>query len=240
MLGTNTKLEKTNGTTGVLVTGLSLSPADTSGVNLCAYSTGDCRNGCVAHTGHGQRHSTIAARLRKSLLLHEDPDAFGRLLWDALDQHARRAERYNLEAAVRLNMFSDLPWERMPFTIDGERLTVLDAWADRIRFYDYTKYPPRLRPTSSRYHLTYSVTGYNLARCLRAVDAGANAAVVFDTPKGAPLPDTFHGFDVVDGDASDLRYLDPPGTIVGLRLKATSNAMRAAMLKTRFVYRVEA
>lgn len=46
-----------------------------------------------------------------------------------------------------------------------------------------------------------------------------NVAVVFDTPKGEPLPETWEGFPVLDADADDARFLDPPGHVAGLRFK---------------------
>jgi hypothetical protein len=62
----------------------------------------------------------------------------------------------------------------------------------------------------------------NLAR-------GRNVAVVFSTKRGEPLPQSWQGFTVVDGDLSDLRFLDVPpasppgilpfGIIIGLRAK---------------------
>jgi hypothetical protein len=39
-------------------------------------------------------------------------------------------------------------------------------------------------------------------------------AVVFDK-----LPETYLGKPVIDGDVSDLRFLDPKGVIVGLKAK---------------------
>ncbi|MGA1037994.1 MAG: hypothetical protein ACO3VQ_09310, partial [Ilumatobacteraceae bacterium] len=41
-------------------------------------------------------------------------------------------------------------------------------------------------------------------------------------PRGAPLPQFYHGIPVVDGDIDDLRFLDPAGVIVGLRFKVAS------------------
>jgi len=49
--------------------------------------------------------------------------------------------------------------------------------------------------------------------------AGGNIAVVFDTKKGEKLPTSFWGFDVVDGDKTDLRFLDADNVVVGLRSK---------------------
>jgi hypothetical protein len=43
---------------------------------------------------------------------------------------------------------------------------------------------------------------------------GGNIAVVFDK-----LPDTYLGKKVVDGDATDLRFLDAKNIIVGLKAK---------------------
>jgi hypothetical protein len=41
-----------------------------------------------------------------------------------------------------------------------------------------------------------------------------NVAVVFDT-----LPTTYLGRPVVNGDDTDLRFLDPQGVVVGLKAK---------------------
>ena len=51
------------------------------------------------------------------------------------------------------------------------------------------------------------------------LDNGGNIAVIFDTKKGEALPTSFWGFPVVDGDKSDLRFLDADNVVVGLRSK---------------------
>jgi hypothetical protein len=43
---------------------------------------------------------------------------------------------------------------------------------------------------------------------------GGNVAVVFDK-----LPSTWKGYPVINGDESDLRFLDPKNVIVGLKAK---------------------
>ena len=48
---------------------------------------------------------------------------------------------------------------------------------------------------------------------------GGNIAVIFDTKKGEELPAFFWGRPVVDGDKSDLRFLDADNVVVGLRSK---------------------
>jgi predicted secreted protein len=95
------------------------------------------------------------------------------------------------------------------------------------------------------YSLTYSLAESNDSHAAEALAAGVNVAAVFDTRKSADLPQTFTiaGITarVIDGDASDLRFLDPntgggwPGNIVGLRAKG-----RAKRDTSGFVRRVAA
>jgi hypothetical protein len=47
------------------------------------------------------------------------------------------------------------------------------------------------------------------------LDTGVNMAVVFRDK----LPKTFRGLRVINGDADDLRFLDPKGVVVGLKAK---------------------
>ena len=51
------------------------------------------------------------------------------------------------------------------------------------------------------------------------LNSGGNIAVVFDTKKGEELPTSFWGRPVVDGDKTDLRFLDADNVVVGLRSK---------------------
>ena len=48
----------------------------------------------------------------------------------------------------------------------------------------------------------------------RAIAQGMNVAVVF-----RELPESYLGMPVISGDEDDLRFLDPPRYIVGLRAK---------------------
>jgi len=88
-----------------------------------------------------------------------------------------------------------------------------------VQFYDYTKIPkPWLRQLPN-YSLTFSLSEVNLELALDALRHQVNVAVVFDTRKGESLPETWHGYRVIDGDVSDLRFTDPMGVVVGLRAK---------------------
>ena len=188
--------------------GLSLAQAQTSGVaNVCPFSTAACRAACVAKNGNGAFNCTQEARALKVKFLLADPDAFVSLLAAEIDiAYAKHGDALR----VRLNTFSDVRWEEVaPWLLAGRA---------HVCFYDYTK--DWSRRTPANYRLTLSVSERTsdvlaVAETLR----GQNVAVVFDTPKDAPLPATWHGVTVVDGDRSDNRFDDPAGVIVGLRAK---------------------
>jgi hypothetical protein len=110
---------------------------------------------------------------------------------------------------VRVNGTSDLP----------QLALRLARKFPNVQLYDYTKIPRAETRKLDNYHLTYSHSGYNAEECLRVLKLGVNVAVVFDTRKGQPLPKRWNGYRVIDGDLSDLRFLDPTGVIVGLRAK---------------------
>jgi hypothetical protein len=97
-----------------------------------------------------------------------------------------------------------------------------------VQFYDYTKHFNRMDsylagrlPTN--YHLTFSWSGTNENECRYVLEHGGNVAVPFRVSyrgnNRKPLPATFLGSTVFDGDVTDLRFLDPTPTVVGLRAK---------------------
>jgi hypothetical protein len=115
----------------------------------------------------------------------------------------------------RLNLTSDLPWEKIKF--NGQN--VFDAFP-LVTFYDYTKSVERMTAfvngeMPSNYHLTFSRSETNGAIALAILRSGGNVAMVFRKS----LPSSYMGFEVVDGDETDLRFLDGKGKIVGLKEK---------------------
>jgi hypothetical protein len=142
-------------------------------------------------------------------LLWEGSAFFLAALRTELARVTKRARALRMTPAARLNGTSDLPW--LPLTLARE--------FPRIRFYDYTKHVKPWSRTLANYSLTFSRSGENDAACLASLARGVNVAVVFRTPKGKPFPATWNGFRVIDGDVTDLRFLDPAGVVVGLRAK---------------------
>jgi hypothetical protein len=123
--------------------------------------------------------------------------------------------------AVRLNVLSDIPWEKI--------FPQLFAEFQDVQFYDYTKNPKRATAFSlsrelmdytffpNNYHLTFSRSESNGKEFSDIVSGTVcNVAVVFGSKV---LPDSYAGRKVVNGDETDLRFLDDSKVIVGLYAK---------------------
>jgi hypothetical protein len=67
---------------------------------------------------------------------------------------------------------------------------------------------------NTKYHLTFSRSETNENDAFRLLKDGGNVAIVFKT-----IPETWNGFKVINGDATDLRYFDPKNVVVGLTAK---------------------
>jgi hypothetical protein len=132
--------------------------------------------------------------------------------------------------AVRLNGTSDKPWESLRIfkkvndviTVvknDKSNINIFELFPN-IQFYDYTKIDRRMiKNTYSNYHLTFSRSETNDKVSLNMLNKGFNVAYVFGVKKEQDLPKTYKGFKVINGDLSDLRFLDEPNVIVGLKYK---------------------
>jgi hypothetical protein len=164
----------------------------------------------------GAFNSTQTARIAKTVRLFEQRPEFMRDLVKAVQAKIRKAARENMVPAFRLNLTSDVRWECIPVTVAGEWFPNVMTAFPTVQFYDYTAHTNR-RNLPPNYHLTFSrKETHTLEFCLSLIDSGTNVAVVFDTPKGVPLPTEFMGRPVIDGRTHDLRFTDPKGVWVGL------------------------
>lgn len=178
------------------------------GGTLCPYSTEGCRRVCLYTAGHGQFTTVQEARVRKARAWLENREGFVWDLHEDLFQLQKDASSKGMIPAVRLNGTSDIPWERFG---------ILEDFSD-VQFYDYTKYPPTMRrEIPPNYHMTYSFSEHKAATQWAHGwhDRGFNTSAVFM----GGLPERFLDRPVIDGDLSDLRFLDPQGVIVGLKVK---------------------
>ena len=220
----NPKTLKGAESAGYIVGIVHLAAASLSGANVCTWSVNDCVAGCLTYAGQGGigldasgLNRAQAARIRRTARAMLWGEAFGYDLRQEVTRLQRKANSMDLRVAIRLNGTSDIPWHR--------RDPDLVAWMrdNGIQQYEYTKRPV----PDARDHgidTTYSYPGGKGIAAQRHLDAGNRVAVVFDTPKGHALPTEWQApwgdtLRVIDGDKSDLRFLEPGGVVVGIRAK---------------------
>ena len=219
----NTKLLKGNGR-GYMSFVLHLSPADSSGTEVCPKRSPGCTAACLNTAGRGMMHRVQAGRLRKTRLYLEDREGFmDQLVWD-IKAGIRRAERNDAIPCFRLNGTSDIPWTAIKV---GNYRNIFEAFPD-VQFYDYTAVSNRFKKSIPNYHLTFSVKENNDNDVRQAITNGANIAAVFDIGKNESFPTEYMGLQVISGDENDLRFLDPHQMCIGLRLKGGIAAKKAA------------
>lgn len=213
---------------GFLTAVLYLAPADLAStpgrkVNLCPMAErAQCKAPCLFTAGRAAfTPSIIKARINKTHYFLYDRAAFMAHTVREIRKLIRRAERMGLTLLVRMNGTSDIHWESIGLTVDGVDYENIMAVFPEVQFYDYTKIPSRFtapHALPSNYDLTFSYSGApTFSKYVsRAREDGARMAVVFRTKD---FPTTFLDAQVVDGDDSDIRHLDPAGSVVALYAK---------------------
>ena len=191
---------------------LHLAPADLSGKNTCPKATEGCKMACLNTAGRGgifkKGESTNViqqARIRKTKMFFENREQFLADLESDIRAGIKQAQKQGLTPAFRLNGTSDISWEKYG---------IIEKFPE-VQFYDYTKIRGRKVSHLPNYHLTFSRADGNEMDARLASSAGMNVAVVFKKE----LPDTYFGKKVINGDDTDLRFLDEKNVIVGLKAK---------------------
>ena len=204
---------------------LHLAPGNLSGFNVCPGASKGCLASCLNTAGRGRFAPVQNARIAKTRRFFEDRAGFMADLAKDIAAAVRFADRRGLGLAIRLNGTSDIRWETVP--VAGAR-NIFERFP-AVTFYDYTKLANR-RNLPPNYRLTFSRAEHNDAKVPDAIGAGHNVAVVFDTGKTAELPRSYRGLPVIDGDADDLRFLDPAGVVIGLRAKGSAKSDRSGFV----------
>jgi len=205
---------------------LHLAPADLSGYETCPKRTTGCTGSCLNLAGRGgmfKRGETTnviqQARIRKTKMFFEQRIEFMAHLVKDIELGIKQSARLGLTPVFRLNGTSDLSFEKYPVIRNSKIYrNIFEAFAD-IQFYDYTKVLGRKVNSIANYSLTFSAADGNDADVAKAIEQGYNIATVFGIKKTLPMPETYMGLPVFNGDESDLRFLDPRGVIVGLYAK---------------------
>ena len=207
----NTKLIKTakGSKLPVVLAGLSMMPT----LAICPNSKkAKCLDMCLKDSGFSEVFDSVnIARQKKTDYFMNDRDGFLQQLKRELTNLDKYAKKHNKKAIVRLNVLSDIPWERY---------NIPQQFPD-IKFYDYTKRSNRLDRMPSNYQLMFSWSGSN------DYQREVNNALKTDTPVtvvfSKELPKYYLGREVYNGDLSDLDNLDQKGMVIGLLLKGNKN-----------------
>lgn len=226
----NPKLAKNAGY--AITWGLSLASHTKAGIgNVCAFANG-CEKPCLDNQGRGGSATVSNARIARTVLFYLARDWFFAKLEREIQRHIDENENETL--GIRLNMFSDIPWEHYG---------IIDKFTS-VTFWDYTKNPRRAGWLRDNYHVTFSYDGKNGDHALRILEAGNNVSVVFYDETPGPktgryaheqtLPDQWKGFSVIDGGKTDWRPSDPQGVVVGLRLLAKTWQSRNEAIASGF------
>lgn len=231
---------------GYLTFILHLAPGSLSGFNVCPMATQGCLAVCLNTAGRGGILSSRpvateigtvsnpiqAARIRKTRAFFADRQAFMWQLEGEIRKAIRHAAKRDLTPVFRLNGTSDIRWERMAVGSHPNLMAMFPG----VQFYDYTKIANR-KDLPANYALTFSLADGNDDAAATAMYNGHNVAAVFFVKRGQPMPALYGVVPVVDGDESDLRFLDARqsngmGLIVGLRAKGKAKRDQSGFVRS--------
>ena len=196
---------------------LHLAPSTLSGKNTCPKATEGCKAACLNTAGRGgifKKGETTnviqESRIRKTKMFFENRNQFIKDLVADINLGIKQAEKKGMIPCFRLNGTSDISWEKYEVS-NGKNIFQMFP---EVQFYDYTKINNRKVSHIKNYHLTFSKADGNDMDVRLAASNGLNVAAVFRS-----IPETYLGRPVINGDETDLRFLDPKGVIVGLKAK---------------------
>jgi hypothetical protein len=205
---------------------------NSKGVNLCAKASAGCAEACLFKSGAARFDGVQAGKVNKTEYFLDDMKGFMEQMYKEIlsivNKHAAVVGEKKLSFngsvlrhknfAIRLNGTSDFPFENYRFKqYDNKNIFELFPF---IQFYDYTKLDQRFdKIQPANYHLTFSRSEDNHEETVDLLNRGYNVAVVFGVKEPKDFPETYLGFKVINGDESDLRFLDEENIIVGLKYK---------------------
>ena len=217
---------------------LHLAPANLSGYETCPKRTAGCTAACLNTAGRGgmfkkgeNTNIIQQARIRKTKMFFENRAQFMTDLVKDIELAVKQAAKKDLIPVFRLNGTSDLSFEKYEVVRNGVLYRNIIAAFPETQFYDYTKVLGRKVNEVKNYQLTFSAADGNDADVVKAIAQGYNIATVFGIKKTLPMPDTYMGLPVFNGDESDLRFLDPKGVVVGLYAKGKAKKDESGFVK---------
>jgi hypothetical protein len=201
---------------------------NSKGINVCSHASKGCADSCLVGSGFGGMYTSVMqGRVNKTEYFLSSRIEF----MFQLKTEIEKAIAKNKDKAIvtfRLNGTSDLPFEKYKVFENGTK-NIFELFPE-VQFYDYTKNYLRFdKVLPSNYHLTFSRSETNEAKSLEILKRGFNVAMVFDK-----LPKTYMGYEVINADNDDLRFLDKQGVICGLKYKKMTGKGGAEKNKEAF------
>lgn len=207
--------------------------ANSKGINICPFASKGCAASCLVGSGFGGMYTNVMnGRKNRTEYYLADRQAFLSQLDVEIGKAIKKHEGKAI-VTIRLNGTSDLPFEKMKVR-DGK--TLFELYPE-TQFYDYTKNYTRFdKELPANYHLTFSRSETNDKYAMDILKRGYNVAMVFDK-----LPATYNGYKVINGDKTDLRFLDEKNVIVGLKYKKMTgrNADNSLAFKSGFAIKTQ-
>jgi hypothetical protein len=146
-----------------------------------------------------------------------------------------KAQKNNQKLLVRLNGTSDIAWEN--FEIIPNR-TIFSLFPD-VQFYDYTKHPSRNLEgkTSGNYDLTYSFSSITPKPIsIKGLTNKDNSRVAVVFQRKEDIPSSFRSWEVIDGDDSDVRHIEPKNVVVALYAKGKAKKDQSGFVQIKGVH----
>jgi len=209
-------------------------------INLCPHASAGCAKACLFKSGAARFDAVQQGKINKTEYYLNDRKSYMEQLFSEISKAVTRhgiiegdkqykkngvdVLRYK-KFAVRLNGTTDIAFEKVKVKAGKNIMELFPS----VQFYDYTKNPIRMRKylkgeLPSNYHLTFSRSEDNDQEVNEILSLGGNVAIVFGIKDINDLPSTYRGYKVINGDETDLRFLDEKNIVVGLKYKLVTGA----------------
>ena len=245
------KLDKSGKEINVLTVALTMSPAHELGMfvrghNACRGATAGCIAACVGNatgqaaiSARSEFDGHRLARMARGLFRLVLKDNFKRVLKRELDAAKRKADRLGFKLAYR------------PYVATDYQECCDHPGIDIV--YGYTAVSSAMRKDDRTYRaFSRKETERSDQLARQWVDRGYPVAVVFAVAKGQPMPATWNGAPVIDGDLHDVWPMQTHpttgqpikdsygqhGVVVGLRYKYATNEQRDGIVSSGFAVAV--
>jgi hypothetical protein len=221
---------------GYLTAILYLTPDD----KICPHARlAGCMEGCLYSSGRGAFNSVQKARKAKTEFWYSNQRAFLlSLCADIWALHYSAARNKNQKLLVRLNGTSDIAWENYKVTHDR---TIFEIFPD-VQFYDYTKHPSRNlegKTGAGNYDLTYSFSSITPKPIsIKGLTNTNNSRVAVVFQRKEDIPKSFRSWEVVDGDDTDVRHIEPKNVVVALYAKGKAKKDTSGFVQIKGVHYV--